>query len=59
MAHEWFACTKSLVLKFEFVAAKRFLLNPLAMVDEPVLVELKALLVSRVHASSILKRLLQ
>lgn len=59
VAHEWSRWINSLVLKFEFVAAERLLLNPLAVVEEPVLAELKGILISRVRASLVLKRLLR
>lgn len=57
MVHDWSTWIKRLVIKIEFVAAKRLLLKPLEMVDGSLLVELKALFVSRVHASLILQRL--
>jgi hypothetical protein len=59
MVQEWSTWIKSLVIKLEFVAAKRLLLNPLELVDGALLVELKALFVTRLHASSILQRLAQ
>ena len=57
MVHEWSTWIKTLVIKLEFVATKRWLLDPLELVDGALLVELKALFVSRVHAVSILQRL--
>lgn len=59
VAHEWSTWINSLVLKFEFVAAEGLLLNPLAIAEEPVLTELKDVLISRVRASLVLKRLLR
>ena len=59
VAHEWSTWINSLVLNFEFVAAERLLLKPVALVEEPVLAGLRGDLISRVRASVVLKRVLQ
>lgn len=59
VTHEWSTWINCLVLKFQFVAAERLLLNPLEVIEEPVLAKLKVLFISRLRASLVLKKVLE